>query len=271
MAYCICGRSCTYVEDTCIVSGRKRSKAWGEHTRHFLAPLCLLTAVQVLEVISSSQSLVSTVRGLYALRIWTAWSAVLLILWAWSPLGGQAILRSMQLNDNTTSLYHQAVSYPINNLSSWSLDPFNSGVSGGGSIYNQFRAVLDAVFCSPDVALMHSNGTSIDFDDAVERAGGATQANKIAQMDIWHNVRVPFVHLLPEYDSDSPFSWTNVPADSVAPYSSLLGVPIRGVPAAKQGNSTMLIQTNYQTLSVNLCSVSCCKVLTNGAIVLDLV
>lgn len=85
----------------------------------------------------------------------------------------------------------------------------------------------------------------------MEQVGGSEAALAMARQDIWGNVRVPFLHMLGGYDSDDPFAWVDVPADSLAPYESLVGVPIRGIPGMRTGNATMILQSSYMTMSVS--------------------
>jgi hypothetical protein len=105
------------------------------------------------------------------------------------------------------------------------------------------------MFTAPDLSLLHANGSSMGFDDAVERVGGAKEAVKMTRRDLWRNVRIPLLQSLPHY-SEMTHDWLSVPAEGIPEYSSLIGVPIRGLPSAHEGNITFNIQTNYQALEV---------------------
>ncbi|KAJ4168983.1 hypothetical protein NW754_010915 [Fusarium falciforme] len=115
-------------------------------------------------------------------------------------------------------------------------------------IFN-LRNNVAAVFSTPDVLLSHANGSSDSFDSAVQSLGGRWQAARIVQQDLWRNVRVPFLELLPHYDSDRPQAWVEVPTDRVVSYASFIGIPIRGGSTSRAGNSTMIVRSHYMTLS----------------------
>lgn len=95
-------------------------------------------------------------------------------------------------------------SFPINNLS-YSGEAFD-GASVTASLFTQWSGIIVAAFSAPDVELMHSNGSSSDFQQAVNRAGGETLAIASARSDRWGNVRVPLLHLLPGYQQSRPLN-----------------------------------------------------------------
>ncbi|RTE76739.1 hypothetical protein BHE90_008813 [Fusarium euwallaceae] len=109
--------------------------------------------------------------------------------------------------------------------------------------------MVAAVFSTRDVLISHANGSSDGFDNAVQTFGGRWQAARIGQRDLWRNVRVPFLELLPHYDSDRPEAWVEVPTDRVVSYASFIGIPIRGGSTSRAGNSTMRVRSHYMTLS----------------------
>jgi hypothetical protein len=86
--------------------------------------------------------------------------------------------------------------------------------------------------------------------DAVERLGGMDEALRISKRDLWRNLRVPFLHSLPGYDDRVP-DWIPVPVDATPQYSSAIGVPIRGL-QQQSGNTSFVMQTNYETVDVSL-------------------
>jgi hypothetical protein len=118
---------------------------------------------------------------------------------------------------------------------------------------DRFRALNGAAFSAQDTGLLHANGSSAQFDDAVQRAGGALEAARLTRRDLWRNVRIPFLHSLPS-SPNSEFDWIDVPSDTVHDYASLIGIPVRGIPTAKRGNATFIIQPFYQILQVKTLS-----------------
>jgi hypothetical protein len=112
------------------------------------------------------------------------------------------------------------------------------------------RATSAAAFCTQDIGLLHANSSSSGFLDAVERLGGMDEALRISKRDLWRNLRVPFIHSLPGYDDRVP-DWIPVPVDAIPQYSSAIGVPIRGL-QQQSGNTSFVMQTNYETVDVSL-------------------
>ncbi|KAJ4258907.1 hypothetical protein NW762_007994 [Fusarium torreyae] len=125
---------------------------------------------------------------------------------------------------------------------------FDSGPGSREFIFN-LRNNFGSVFSTPDVLVSHSNGSSDYFEDTVHTIGSAWQAARLGRRDIWRNVRVPFLELLPQYGSKLPHDWVDVPTDMVVPYSSFIGMPIRGGSTSRAGNSSIQVQSHYMTLS----------------------
>jgi hypothetical protein len=123
------------------------------------------------------------------------------------------------------------------------------GGSTPASLLNGFRALNGAVFSAQDTGLLHANGSSAQFNDAVQRVGGKLEAARLTRRDLWRNVRIPFLHSISS-NLSSEFDWIDVPLDTVHDYASLIGIPVRGIPTAKRGNTTFIIQPFYQTLQV---------------------
>lgn len=126
----------------------------------------------------------------------------------------------------------------------------NSG-SRGASTTGKLRRAITAAISSPDSGVFFADETSPEFDLALERVGGKLQAAESTRKDLWENVRIPFLHMLPGYNNSSKHEWVEVPKDRVAPYSSLIGEPIRGIPESAIGNMTLQMSTVYHYLTVN--------------------
>jgi hypothetical protein len=67
-------------------------------------------------------------------------------------------------------------------------------------------------------------------------------------MDLWGNVKIPDISRISDNDALSANStgWINIPQGNNIIYSSVLGIPLSGIP--KQGNTTFLIETSYIAL-----------------------
>ncbi|KAF2854192.1 hypothetical protein T440DRAFT_270335 [Plenodomus tracheiphilus IPT5] len=199
-----------------------------------------------LEILSTSHTLVSSLRACFTLRYISWYSLPLATIWLLSPSGGQGALRALKLTSNSTSYEYPLASYPRANLSIFYESIFE-GSSTPASFVDRFRALNGAAFSAQDSGLLHANGSSALFDGAVQRVGGTLEAARLTRRDLWRNVRIPFLHSLsssPNLESD----WIDVPSDTVHAYASLIGIPVRGIPTAKRGNTTFIIQPFYQTL-----------------------
>lgn len=211
-----------------------------------------------LEILLTSQTTVAAFKNLFMLRHIRIWTISVALLWCLSPLGGQAAVRSLHLEPNSEVSEVPALYYMGSNISDYNFF-FNSTTSGiagvftGASAQNSliadYRSAILASFSRPDILVSHANGSSDGFDDAIASVGGAIQAARLGQRDLWRNVRIPFLELLPGYNADDPSSWVPVSSDMVVPYASLIGIPIRGGTFNRPGNSTLTVQAHYQTLS----------------------
>lgn len=232
----------------------------------FLRTLALYKAEKgstlgTLEFLSSSQTTASAFLNLALLGGTQVWTYAIVVIWGLSPLGGQAALRSLSLLPNSSTIETPAIHYLGSNLSD--LNPlYGAGIYSGegdwgifyfNGFYEDFvfdyRKLISAAFSTPYITVSHANGSSENFDKAVEILGGKWEAARMGHRDPWRNVRVPVLELLPEYDKSDPTAWVPVPSNIVVSYASFIGIPIRGGSFPRAGNSTMVIGTNYQTVS----------------------
>ncbi|PTD08740.1 hypothetical protein FCULG_00010900 [Fusarium culmorum] len=216
-----------------------------------------------LEFLLTSQTTIAAVKNIFSFRHIHMWTIGIVVIWSLSPLGGQAAVRSLALQSPKHTEKIKAGHYfsqtPIrticelarsdNNLNKCE----NAFGNPKGLITNDlpgFRRAVNTAFSRTDVRLSHPNVSTDDYDDVIEQLGGASQAARLGKQDIWGNVRIPFMEFLPGYDGQNPESWTKVPPDKYVPYSSFVGVPIRGgSPPGAVGNLSMILYTRYQTLS----------------------
>ncbi|WAO84925.1 Hypothetical protein NCS54_00215500 [Fusarium falciforme] len=163
---------------------------------------------------------------------------------------------SLHLQPNSIATEVPALYYLGSNISDFNFF-YNSsdivgvfaGTSARSSYIADFRSAIVASFYTSDTLISHANGSTDGFESAVAGLGGTSQAARMGQRDLWRNVRIPFLELLPGYDPDDPSAWVSVPADMVVPYASLIGIPIRGGSFNRTGNSTLTVHAHYQTLS----------------------
>ncbi|RMJ17774.1 hypothetical protein CDV36_002556 [Fusarium kuroshium] len=211
-----------------------------------------------LEFLSTSQTTISAFVNLALFGYTHVWTFGIVIIWCLSPLGGQAAVRSIGLFPNSTTAQIPAMQYFGSNISDMNPLYGTLGAGFGGvlkwttakpnTIFD-LRNIVASVFSTPDVLVCHANGSSDGFDAAVQTLGGKWQAARLGQRDLWRNVRVPFLELLPHYDSELPEAWVEVPTDQVVSYASFIGIPIRGGSTSRAGNSTMRVRSHYMTLS----------------------
>lgn len=196
---------------------------------------------------SQSQTLVSTLKECYNLRNLGLWAFLLVGLWSFSPAGGQAVLRLLTIEDNYLTASQDLAYYPRHNLS-WSAG--NNGLSGATSQRVYWQMLLGTALSAPGAEVLLANGSSEGFEDAINRLSLPAAISGTRQ-DMWGNVRIPTLHLLPGYDENSPEQWVDVPTDSIVEVESLVGVPIRGIRDTGIGNVTFEISASYNLFEVS--------------------
>ncbi|KAK2684672.1 hypothetical protein QWA68_016327 [Fusarium oxysporum] len=229
----------------------------------FLKTLALFSAERgttlgSLEFLLTGQTTVSTLKNLFTLRLIRIWTLSITALWCLSPVGGQAVVRSLGSRTDTQSTNIPAVHYfsqtPLLATSDYSstglqgdMNAFNGG-TGTMSEIGAFRRTVLAAFSASEILLSHANISSPQFENVVKKLGGTPQAVRLGQQDQWRNVRIPFMEYLLDYNDANPTAWTPVPSNQIVPYSSFMGVPIRGGSFSREGNSSMVLQSRYQIL-----------------------
>ncbi|KAF9871601.1 hypothetical protein CkaCkLH20_11012 [Colletotrichum karsti] len=176
------------------------------------------STVGALEQLMGSRTVGSTVSTLFQLRAVNILGISLLIVWAFSPLGAQALLRTLTSRLDT-EFESTSVVYFDNRSPSWYATM-------------RFREILNIGPVGPAFA---SHIGSL-YTNLI----AATTAAKLDTMDIWGNVRIPFM------DPNATVDWHDLPSDtSELHYSSLAGVPLRHPTSA---NKTFTIESNYMQL-----------------------
>lgn len=211
----------------------------------------ILTDTKRLEQLMGSQTVFGTLKSAFTLRIFGVSTLILILLWSFNPVGGQAALRSVSLQSRSLRSLEDVSYYvanPIKTAKYSSLQGVSAFTFGKPFVSSLFGLAI----LSPDAAVQFpdpSNTTS--HDAAVAVLGGLEAAALKSQSDPWGNVRIPVLHLLPGYDSEDAMRWVKVPQNEIAPYASMIGVPIRSLPQLAVGNLTLTIPTTYTTFDVS--------------------
>ena len=166
----------------------------------------------------TSQSVAGTVENQIVLQRLTFVGVNLLFLWALSPLGGQASLRLMARHDRHTSSetkLRYVTTEPGGAM--WGLSSTYSGSGKFGDAAALYTAALLAPF-----------------------------ETKTGPVDPWGNVKIPRLESLDNTDNNAE-GWKTI-ARTMRPenYSSLVGLPIVGLPDNKTSNFN--IESTYLTL-----------------------
>ncbi len=163
--------------------------------------------------------MINTVTTQFSLRSVRLLSILLTVVWAFSPVGGQASLRVItaeiaQLEQQTIVQY--------------------MGMNGS---YEAYMAADTGDLLSPVDALFLS---SLAASSSIKNSSQGPRGN----------LKVPMLEWIPGYTRSGPnTNWIDVPGDGQIqpPYSSLLGIPIVNIP--DHGNTTFTIETSYWTLN----------------------
>ncbi|KAF5590929.1 uncharacterized protein FSUBG_10658 [Fusarium subglutinans] len=181
-----------------------------------------------LEFLLTSQTTASALKNILTMGWIGSWAIGVIAIWSLSPLGGQAALRSLGLQQNPISTKTPATYYLGNNRSQV-YQYYRAGASvffgasAGASLISDMRTILSTSFSTQDILVSHANTSSPHYNDTIADLGG--------------------------YDGEDPHAWVSVPEDEIVPYASLIGLPIRGGSFERPGNSSMTVHFHYQTLS----------------------
>ncbi|KAF5013070.1 hypothetical protein FDECE_897 [Fusarium decemcellulare] len=206
------------------------------------------TNLGTLGVLLGSQTLMSTLINAFTLRILSLWVILLFILWALSPLGGQAVLRAVRVTSDAEARDYDLMYSPTADMGIPYDNILWSSNSGLVSLTSTIVPMFGAALCAPNALGQAANGSSELFDESMRQIGGTGTASLLARTDLWGNVRVPQLTSLPGYSSSKPHKWVDVPTDQLVTYESLIGIPLRGLPFGSPGNLTLRLSASYVTL-----------------------
>ena len=203
-----------------------------------------------------SQTVGNTIRTFFVLRAYTPLTVILLGLWTFNPLGSQASFRVITL-ESELSIGTTNVSY-FNSTLPFEIE--NSAFGGASSISSyapMLRSLYGSALFNAESGAQYANLSSPVYDSLLARLGGREAAGELSTMDPWGNVRIPSLKYLPGYDPNRPEAWLNVPwKDGPVNYSSLIGVPFRGIRSSFAGNASFNIGASYHTFDVGFLVLS---------------
>ncbi|KID82897.1 hypothetical protein MGU_09821 [Metarhizium guizhouense ARSEF 977] len=171
----------------------------------------------ILERLIGSQSLFSTFERQFAIRGQYLIGFAMVALWALSPLGGQSALRLLDVSPRLVSANSTVRYLPI----SASLMTVASGGNGASKAWTSYAPIY-----------MTALTTSFQTADSTE--------------DLFGNVKIPSIDAITSGANITNGSWVTIDDSRDIPYSSLLGIPVVGIPNA--GNLSFNIVSRYLTV-----------------------
>lgn len=164
-----------------------------------------------LEQLNGSFTLFGTLTTQALLLAFNFLGLALLLLWALSPVGGLAS------SGIITTAFRPVPSNTTPNY----LNTSQSSIFDSGADYEDLLPTLNSLYMS---SLM------------------APQTVKNSTMDLWDNIKIPYLSRLAPNSTQNSTGWRKVPDGSVY-YSSLLRIPLANLP--KLGNATFAMETSY--------------------------
>jgi hypothetical protein len=174
--------------------------------------------IGLLDALLGSTTFTNTITTQISLQSLHFVGILLVLLWALSPIGGQASLRVLSFEP-----------YSITNSATLQYMDMNSS-------YENYMAADTGSLLSPVDALFLS-------------AMAAPPTTKASSSDTWGNLKIPMLETIPGYSEERAQTWLSIDArntNSTLIYSSLLGVPIANIPS--RGNTTFNLETSYWVL-----------------------
>ncbi|TEA10795.1 hypothetical protein C8034_v008697 [Colletotrichum sidae] len=175
----------------------------------------------MLEQLMGSRTVGGTILVHFQLRALNLLALFLLLIWVFSPLGGQSILRMLTTRSNKISRPSDVVYFDTDAPSQFAAWSESSPTSYAFNINRMsiVDAMYSALILSPD-------------------------AVKSDSMDVWGNVKIP---ALSSYGSLDDPEWQTVPSSpNDVEFSSLVGVPVTRV---SEGNTTFYLESSYADLA----------------------
>ena len=151
----------------------------------------------------------------FLLRTFNLLGVGLVVLWIFSPLGGQASLRLLDTGPQH-AVTNQSIKY---------LDSDTTSILMGVDEFEALGFFTNALYLS--AVLTPPTGQA-------------------ARMDTWGNIKIPTVEQFEQAAKSDADGWFAVPSNNVS-YSSLVGLPIAGIPIT--GLSNFSVESHYMLTS----------------------
>ena len=198
-------------------------------------------AISTLEQLLGSRTIGSTVVTHFQLRSFNLLGISLIFAWAFSPFGGQSILRMLGIGlktviDPSTIFYFDSGAQNM-----FSTIAFISGPQYAAMAANQTREEA-LIFNYTIWAQQYTEETMSILDSCYNMALTSPDSTKNSTMDIWGNVKIPFLSSFGDADS---VDWQDVPTYPHMEYSALAGIPIVNTSV---GNTTFELESTYVSL-----------------------
>jgi hypothetical protein len=173
---------------------------------------------------------------------------ILILLWAFNPLGSQASLRAVYLTDMQLAGSGQITFYDYNISSQYDISQFG-GTSNGLSA---MQALYAGSLYATNSGTQYPNTSGSSYDDLISTLGGTSSASIKMATDPWGNLRIPNIRATPGYDLTNPGQWLQTPwTTDVQSYSSLLGSRIQGIESSFSGQTNFTIGSSYEEFTVS--------------------
>lgn len=176
-----------------------------------------------LEQMMGSLTIFGTIELQVLLRTFDLFGLALVVLWVFSPLGGQASLRLLDTGVQLT-MTNKTLRY----LNSDSLSILNTGAD----IIQELGFLMNALYLS---ALL------------------TPPIGQAASMDTWGNIKIPTIEKFEQATRSDANGWFAVSPEN-ASYSSLVGLPVSGISTA--GSSHFSMESHYMSTSCNVSNLT---------------
>lgn len=179
--------------------------------------------IGVLDTLAASTSLAGTLVSQFQLRAISLIGIILVLIWALSPVGGQASLRQMVLGIKTATQPASFV-YFIHH-------GYSNGFQAVGTNRESMWQIVNTIFTGGIIGSI---------------------ASKSSPVDTWGNVKIPRIEYFESKGGSGADGWFKTVNGSSDSYSSMIGIPIAGTNATDFVNYKTTIQTPYLNTACSL-------------------
>jgi len=191
----------------------------------------------------------SSIITIFRWSIFRTSSVVLILLWAFNPLGSQASFRGAYLIPDASTSYGNITYYNPNLTTQLQLTPYAAASSRSRSA---IRSLYSSAVYDYISTIQYVDPTDSATKDITIVLGGERSAAVQAAMDTWGNIRIPSIEYHREYQAHDPQRWLETPwSMKVMNYSSLVGDRIVGFNRSIVGNTSFTTSSSYQKYNVS--------------------